>query len=247
MRLHRWQSSAAMPPGWGCKRRKRSARYVLPLGNAYLACQGATARVLPLGDWMSWELAVAQVLGRATNVAADGAGLVIPSATGKSLGTILREDGLLVDKLSALKSAASALRELHTKSMHRTDAPRWPLSHGDATCDNTIVNATADRAEWIDFDMRHEWSLGPDERHADDLRALVFSAAASLPASLHGACVESLLDGYGEPGIVRKLGQLLEAQGCPNVFQLAQGAVSYTDYCELRRLLRRRGLTTAES
>lgn len=235
VRLHYWEDAADAPPGWRCKRRRPWARYVIQFGNAYLDYQGAAVRVMPLGEWLNWEVAVAQVLGRATRVAVDGAGLEVPYLSGRCLGTILRRIGPPVEKLSALKLAAHALRELHTKSICRSDASPWSLSHGDATCENVIVSMSSGSAEWIDFDMRHEWSVASDQRHADDLRSLVFSSAACLPTSLHGACVESLLSGYCEPRIVRKFGQMLEVQGCPNVFQLAQGAISYSGYCNLRR------------
>jgi hypothetical protein len=193
--------------------------------------------VLPLEDWLQWELEVARVLGHATRISLDGAGLEFPFAAGDTLGAILLGDLPLDDKLSALRMAAGALRQLHARSIDRSTTESWPLSHGDATCYNVIVNLPDNSAAWIDFDMRHEWSLATDERHADDLRALLFSTAACLPAAAHAQCVEHVLTGYGEPRIVLVLRHLFDHQPCPTVFHLAQGAVSYANYVRLRQML----------
>jgi hypothetical protein len=194
-------------------------------------------RVLSLGEWLRWEVEVARVLGRTVRISLDGGGLEFPFAIGDTLGAILLGDLPHDDKLSALRMAAGALRDLHKKSTCRSAAEPWPLSHGDATCHNVIVNLPTGSVDWIDFEMRHDWSVPADERHADDLRALLFSSAACLFSSVHKPCVEHVLAGYGEPRIVHALRQWLDHQPRPTVFHLAQGAVTYVNYLRLRQLL----------
>ncbi len=237
LRLHRRQAVSDGSVSWQCKRRRGWAGGLLWLGNAYLRMQGTPARVLPLADWLPWEQSVAQVLGREVRISAEGAGLETPFLAGDSLGEILKADLPWQDKLSALRIAADALRQLHSKLIHCSGGESWALSHGDATCHNVIVNLSPASAAWIDFDMRHEWRHPVVERHADDLRALLVSSAACLPPALHAECVQKALDGYGEPQVAAQLCKSLEPPRCPTVFQLAQGPVSYADYWRLCGLL----------
>jgi hypothetical protein len=215
----------------------RWASVLLPLGNAYLRSQGVAAEMLSLRGWLQWEQDVARFLGRTARISVDGSGLEFPFTAGDSLSNVLRDDLPLQDKLSALQMAAGALRQLHARSVQQSDAEPWPLSHGDATCHNVIVNLSTAAVEWIDFDMRHWRSVPADERRADDLRALLFSAAACLSPADYAKCVEQVLTGYGGPRTVSALRQSLDRQRCPTVFQLAQAPMSYADYFQLRRLL----------
>jgi hypothetical protein len=237
LRLHRYEGVPKTAAPWLCKRRMWWAAGLLWLGNAYLRTQGVAARVLPLADWLEWERNVAHVLGREARISADGAGLETPFFAGVTLGQILRADLPWHDKLSALRKAAGALRQLHSKLIHRSGGESWALSHGDATCHNVVVSLSTASAAWIDFDMRHDWRHPVVERHADDLRALLFSSAACLPPALHARCVQQMLGGYGEPQVAGQLCRSLEQSRCPTVFQLAQAPVSYADYRRLCRLL----------
>lgn len=152
-------------------------------------------------------------------------------------GQILRSNLPVQEKLSAFAMAAGALRQLHSGSVQRANADHWCLSHGDATCDNVIVNRTTSSVAWIDFDMRHEWRVPAETRHADDLRALVFSSAACLPPDLYPKCAEQVVAVYDESQVLRTLRRRIERQASPNVFHLAQGPLSYADYAQLRECL----------
>lgn len=244
VRLHRLEPADA---GWQRKRRRRWASGLVRAGNAYLRSQGVSVRILPLQEWLEWERQVAGALGRDSRISPDGSALDRPFIVGSSLSEILRGHLPWEDKLSALQAAAGALARLHSKWIHSLDGAAWELSHGDATCHNVIVNLSTASAEWIDFDMRHERSLPAVEQHADDLRALLFSSAACLPAGLQVMSAERTLAGYGDPAVVRQLRRSLERPHCPAVFHLAQGPVSYAEYWRLWRSLRgdHRGTVTS--
>jgi hypothetical protein len=192
--------------------------------------------MLPRAEWLCWERQVAQALGREVRLSLDGTALETPFIPGKSLAEILGGSLPWEEKLAVLRTAAGELRWLHSQAIHRPDGEEWELSHGDATCHNVIVDLSTSAAEWIDFDMRHEWRCPVIERHADDLRALVFSSAACLPSGLHTTAVQQILAGYGEPGVICQLRTSVERTHCPTVFQLAQGPISCTDYFRLCRL-----------
>jgi tRNA A-37 threonylcarbamoyl transferase component Bud32 len=237
VRLHRLDTVQDTPAHWQRKRRTELARILLRPGNAYLRAQGMAVRVLPRAEWLCWERQVAQALGREARISPDGAALETPFIPGNTLAEILRGSLPLEDKLSALRTAAGALKLLHSKAIHHADGEAWGLSHGDATCHNVVVNLSTSSAEWIDFDMRHEWLCPVIERHADDLRALVFSSAACLPSALHATSAEQTVGGYGEPQVVRQLQKSLEKPRGPTVFQLAQAPMSCTEYFRLCRWL----------
>src|SRR5690349_16581331 len=83
--------------------------------------------------------------------------------------------------VAALCLASTALRELHGQSMDVAGSD-WQLSHGDATCHNVLIDNEHHVAHWIDFDIRHRLGLPKLERHADDLRALIFSSCSMVPS-----------------------------------------------------------------
>jgi tRNA A-37 threonylcarbamoyl transferase component Bud32 len=237
IRLHCWEQAADMPQGWRRKRRRRWSSLMLALGNAYLGLLGVPVWALPTEQWLEWELVVARSLGRGARISHDRAGLEVPFVAGESLGEILRGNRPVDHKLRALAASAHALRRLHSRSVQAANADQWYLSHGDATCDNVIVNRTASSVAWIDFDMRHGWRVPAEERHADDLRALMFSSAAFLPSALHAKCVERVVAAYGESPAVATLRRRIERPSCPSVFHLAQGPLSYVNYTRLRECI----------
>ena len=237
VRLHRLEAVHDTQTRWQRKRRTRLAGALRRLGNAYLYAQGMAVRMLPLAEWLCWERRVAQVLEREARISPDETALETPFIPGNTLAEILGGNLTWEEKLAAARTAAGALRLLHCKEINCADGQAWELSHGDATCHNVIVDLPALSAEWIDFDMRHKLSCPAAERHADDLRALLFSSAACLPSALHATSVEQTLAGYGEPRVVCQLRKSLEEPRCPTVFQLAQGPMSREEYLCLCRWL----------
>ena len=52
----------------------------------------------------------------------------------------------------------------------------------DATAENHCVDDLRQSASWFDFGTRHRADIPEIHRHADDLRALVFSSAVHMAA-----------------------------------------------------------------
>ena len=245
VRLHHW-SYVSDDPNGDCFRKRRTtwAEILIPPGNWYLRAQGAFSEVLPLRKWVAWEIEVASRLGRKTRILDDQQGLEMPLIPGQSLDELLQANLPLTEKLHAVFLSAAALRKLHQIAMpafnDNDKDSTWPLSHGDATCRNVIVDAASGTAGWIDFDMRHRPGLSPLTRQADDLRALLWSSAARLDASAHRNCVAAAIDGYAAPEVTREVQRLMNGLLCPTVFQLAQASLAPAEFvglCEAVRTL----------
>lgn len=238
MRLHRWNHGQDLPDGWLRKRRTRIAEILIPLGNLYLFVQGAMSEVLSCENWIAWELAIAAQFGRNTRTTKDRTGLEFEAIPGISLEQLLRSHRPLNEKLRGICLSAAALRDLHRVTISAIDATNWPLSHGDATCRNVVVDLATETASWIDFDMRHRPQFSWATRRADDLRALLWSSAACLDVARYSDCVCAAFEGYSDVTVVRDVQAIAGNLTLPTVFQLGQSALLAEDFFCLNEIIR---------
>ena len=83
-----------------------------------------------------------------------------------------------IDKrLSHAGMALRSLTQFHQHIITLEPDDTVLLSHGDATVRNVMFDATTNSVTWFDFDLRHDLTVSATARHADDLRAFLFSAA----------------------------------------------------------------------
>lgn len=233
--LHRWQTGGEIPLGWRRKSRRFTAELLVRPGNFYLRWQGAPVQVLSGRMWVERELALAAELGHDVRAVAGRAALDLRIIAGSALSEILQEDRPLDQKLLALRLAAQGLRRLHATAMTDGKTVDYALSHGDATCHNVIVNLDTSSATWIDFDTSHLAHIAAADRHADDVRTLLFSSATKLSVSDYGRCAESVFSGYGHDDVLRRVqGQVVDRR-CPTVFHLAQSPLGCTAFDRLRQ------------
>ncbi len=238
LRLHRLTPLPHDGERWLCKRRTRFAELLVRPGNLYLHAQGALSEVLVLKDWIAWELRIAECLQRNLRVSADHRGIEFPVIPGCSLEELLRSSQSLGEKLCGVTLCATALRMLHERTISADGDAGWCLSHGDATCRNVVVDLATNTANWIDFDMRHRPGLSQVTRHADDLRALLWSSAAWLNPAGFPACIEALAAGYPDKLVWVELQRMMSHMACPSVFQLSQAALSVEGLAGLRAEVR---------
>lgn len=220
------------------KRRTRWSAVLIPPGNAYLRFQGALSAALPRSPWLEWELAVGHALERRVCVLNDQRGLQFDEYPGISLAELLRSDVPVREKLEAIEWAASALRTLHQTRISACGLVDWPLSHGDATSRNVIIDHVSRTATWIDFDTRHHPGLAAAIRHADDLRALLWSCLCDLDSNAVADGITATFNGYADASIEGSV-KALTMTACPTVFQLAQAPLSNERFAALQRHLRR--------
>ena len=164
------------------KRRSWFAWSLIFPGNIVFRFRRVPLRVLYNGQWLRWEQALKLAL-RNESIPA-GSDLLCAVIPGQPLSQYLCdrqvESG---DRLMRLKIATVALKNLHKKNVLLPGFERpIVLSHGDAAVSNVLYCDQTEQAEWFDFDLRHDMEVDADQRHADDLRSLIFSAGVFCPA-----------------------------------------------------------------
>jgi hypothetical protein len=107
---------------------------------------------------------------------------------------------------------------------------RW--SHGDAHAGNVFYDDVEDRVVWFDFETLHAATLSDVQRHADDLRALIFSSAGYLPelriADLVRWTVSAISNWPEREALLRELEIVAQnLQKRPTLFHLAQTTVDF--------------------
>ena len=162
-----------------CKCRRWWARPLILVGNPVLACRQVPVRVLFTKQWIRWERKIKRALD-GQNVPA-GSVLVCNQVPGVPLADWLREsDESKKGRIEVLKVAVDALKVFHRVEIDHDDGDKILLSHGDATLNNILYDSHSGSMQWIDFDLRHWLNVPAAQRHADDLRAFLFSTARHL-------------------------------------------------------------------
>jgi len=222
------------------KRRRWFAPWLIGPGNLYLRWLGSGVRVLPGRSWHEWERAVHRHL-HGVECATDPRGwLILPGWPGVVLAAFAADlQHPPAARLLALSAASRALLALHQVALPWPDGSLGRLSHGDATLRNVIHDPATCRATWFDFDTVHDASIPALSRHADDLRALVYSAleaCADLPVPV---IYQAVRGAYDDPAPWAHLRDLL-ARGPLHhtTFQLAQACPSLDRREQMERLLR---------
>jgi len=212
------------------------AACLIPPGNWYLTWLSTGVSILPTRRWLDWECRMHAEL---SPLLAQRAGrrLVLPRIAGESLADILSSptpDPLHKDR--AVRLAAAALVRTHRHHVLWPDGVTRPFSHGDATARNVLCDVAGGRATWIDFETLHDPRRTVAWRQADDLRALIWSAAESIGSGAYEALCTAILDSVSAAAVLHELARVA-ASGRPNVYHLAQGALSPTLHRRLCRIL----------
>ena len=211
------------------KRRLRFAAPVIAAGNLYLKREGAHTRVLPDREWRNWETEVYRAIYDIELVTDERGRLCFPACSGVSLAAYLESDAHNdAAKLTAIGLAVRSLHRLHAVVMRWPDGQIHPLSHGDATVENVIIDDACLKASWLDFDTIHESRMDAAWRHADDLRALTYSAAARLAASSFPELTRMIVENYGTRAPLDALEEIVAyRRSRPISFHLAQARIGY--------------------
>ncbi len=170
------------------KRRTPAAYFLIPPGNLLLALHPVAVAVVNVEDWARWEGHLYRRLYGSV-VRRDGQTLLLPRLPGEPVSDQLHDP-------RAMPAAVAALWDLHQR-----DLRGLPLSHGDAAVENVLFDGRT--ARWFDFDAMHDQRRSPRLRHADDLRALLFSAVGRAPERLD-AILSAVLT-YPDRSVLRRL------------------------------------------
>lgn len=188
------------------KRRRWYAPALTVAGNIYIRLFRLRIRILHSGAWLQREQTAYRVLYREKISVSPGRWLEMPWL-GETLSLLLEDPGRTdPEKLRALASATADLYRIHGLETEEEGYLRR-FSHGDAGARNVAVDPQTGRAHWFDFEIVHPHGLSDDWRHADDLRALMFSALKAVPESLFDRAVECIVNAYPDAGVLECLRQ----------------------------------------
>jgi hypothetical protein len=189
---------------------------------------GARFTVLSGRQWHDWESAIyQQIYSIKTNSIADGT-LILPALPGVQLTTVLATQANSAQSMAGVTAALRALQALHQQEIILPDGDRRLFCHGDATIGNVLFDPASGEARWFDF----ETAPGPGRSHhwgcADDLRALLFSAATLLGRNSITPLASLIVAEYNEPLVLQELQQIVTALlDRPDSLHLAQTRVPY--------------------
>jgi hypothetical protein len=224
------------------KRRRRFSSWLIGPGNFYLRRLDARVRVLRDRPWHARERAVhRRLFGIECEVDPRG-WLLLPFWPGTVLvayGADVRLPG--DDRLRALAVASRTLRDLHQIELPLSDGVRGRFSHGDATLRNVIYDPASFRAHWFDFDTAHDPAEPARSRHADDLRALLYSALETLFDLPVPMILGTVRDAYDDPAVWDHLRSRLARTPLHwSPYHLAQASPPVGRCTDVERLLRGR-------
>jgi hypothetical protein len=188
------------------KRRRTGAQIVVWFANRFLARANSGIEMFVHSDeWANWELHCSRLLYPERQAVKDQSGraVIVPKANGDSLRSLLRRD--MTDAKKALVLAARELRRVHQLHCSFYQAA-W--SHGDLHLDNIICDLNAERAVLIDFDTRHNATIGQTRRHADDLKVVLLELIA-LSDDKWRELATAFVREYRDGSVLRELGRQL--------------------------------------
>jgi hypothetical protein len=212
------------------KQRLPRSTLLVASSNWWLRHNGGTLYGLSETEWLDWECRLApEAQGRPVKV--QGNVLWTPGFSGVSLRTWLSSRIEPVAKQHAFMAAIRELRRLHSLDTSFPDGTTRLWSHGDSHAGNVFFDAVHHGVTWFDFEAIHAAHLSASWRHADDVRALIFSSAAYLPLQR----VEDLalwavaaLNKPTDRAVLQELSLMVrQMQKRPTLFQLAQAPLDF--------------------
>ena len=214
------------------KHRVLYARLLVWLGEPLVRLLDTGVRVLPQRDWEERERHLYRSLrGTSVRVDADGT-LVLPRLPGETLATVL-EDPELDESVRkrAIEMAVVALADFHAQG----------CTHGDAMAENVMVDLDAGVAHWFDFETAHDPGRLTIWRRADDVRALLATCLLRTDRAKRAETLQLILDVYDDEGVTRVMAASFTAVlRRPLTLHLGQAGLSFQDFREIGRLVRKR-------
>jgi hypothetical protein len=217
VRINRIDHVTLKQRDWVRKRRTPLSGWLIVLGNAVFRLRAVPVQVLHRQQWKRWEQTVQLAIGRSgqdrhrnallsvadlhnvqsttdeSNAWFEPAGVYSVWIPGRTLREVLCDRSTSREQVSLTLAAALsrlyALHQIEIEIQTQTGRRRMKLSHGDASVANIMYDADRELMTWFDFDLRHDFNCVASDRHADDLRAFLFTAVDCLPsANGHDSC-----------------------------------------------------------
>lgn len=219
------------------KRRLRRSASLLWLSEQIPALS-PHVRGLKLQEWIAWEQQLwREAYGCDITILEDG--VMLPALAGVPLGVWLEKRGTTDSvKIKAIAAAFTALRNLHRLSVRWPDGTSHSFSHSDAHVANVMYDVGANEARWFDFETIHDAQAGSAWRHADDLRALLYSSARWLTEQAWETLAATVGKNTPEGEIREALrSQAIQMRSAPHLLHLSQAPMPLEHHCRFSDIL----------
>lgn len=212
------------------KKRRPGVNPIIHSANAFFRlARNPISLFSDVQDWLAWEFASFQLLHPERLAFLEDRAFCSEELQGKSLSAHLESGSL---SQSMLEAAADELRRAHgTKS--ESFPGGW--SHGDPHLGNLLYD-NAGRVRLLDFEVSHDPSLEPRDRHADDLLVIVQDLIGRVGREAWPELPLAFLRSYGCPETLEALCRNLKLpSGIPRLWWAIR--TSYMSTLELERRL----------
>ena len=165
------------------KKRTLISPVSIAIGNCVLSLRRVPVRVLHYAQWIDWDRQIQKVMASATSQETP-LGLLVSRKPGRPLSELIGEEAIENDRVTEVFSLALRelyrLHQLEVENGSSANAQTILFSHGDASVSNVLHDTVTNQVCWFDFDLRHDLRQPANLRHADDLRAFLFTAMQCL-------------------------------------------------------------------
>ncbi len=223
------------------KKRRLYAAPLIIASNLYLRISRTHVYFLSRRKWLLWEHKVyKEILGKEVQIN-DRRTLLLPKFEGVTLSDLLRsENESEVRKIEAVGWAVRAIETMHKCQIIWPDGQKRSFSHGDAKVDNIICDLISEKCYILDYETIHDAGMSSEFRHADDLRAIIYSAAEYIKPHLLNLLCRMAIRNYENRAVLAQLKKYIEMlKLCPNVYHFTQGRLGFEKKLSLDTILLR--------
>lgn len=221
------------------KRRRRYAPMLTVAANLYCRMLGLPIRVLINREWLQREQELYRQLYQEEVTLHPHGWLEVPWHGDDLAHWLINPVSSVEAKMQALTSATLDLHRAHAILVGENGAMRR-FSHGDACVSNVAYSPEDGKAHWFDFETVHGQSEPSAVCHADDVRALLFSALSCLPDSLYDEAIRTILDAYPDKAVWQALQERVASGGLDfDTYHLAQAKMNPRVHRHVMELLLR--------
>jgi hypothetical protein len=221
------------------KKRRFYAALLIIASNVYLRISRTYVYFLSRSKWMLWEHQVyKEILGKESQIG-DHNTLILPKLDGAPLSDVLTsKNESEVRKMEAVGWAVSAIETMHKCQIIWPDGEKRSFSHGDAKVGNIICDDVSKTCYVLDYESIHDVRMSCEWRHADDLRAIIYSAAEYIEPDLFNRLCRTAIRNYSNRAVLAQLKNYIEMlKYCPKVYHFTQGNLGFEKKASLDAVL----------
>ncbi len=232
LRLHRVEVDRE--EGVVRKKRTRMGVVIVWAGNGYARLAKERVRVLTIPRWHHREAMIYEHLYQSPLQTLSNGTLVMKWMGISVKGLLTSQERGPLFRLDLAREVSRSLSELHGMQFDG-----HAVSHADASMTNVVYDESNGKTAWIDFELVHTPALSTEERHADDLRAMMFTYLSFLPEPERPKAVHAMIQAYSpQPALLQAFSnQIRDPKLRRDAYHRAQVRLSDSDHQKITGLL----------